>query len=71
MKQISPATTKFKLITQRTRKLEFLDEMNLVISWSRLLRPNAPHAPDGKMGRPPFATELIMIAGGRYPTMSE
>jgi hypothetical protein len=28
MKQISPATTGFELIAKRTRKREFLDEMN-------------------------------------------
>jgi len=29
MKQISLATTGFELVTKRTRKREFLDEMNL------------------------------------------
>ena len=37
MKQISLATTGFELVTKRTRKREFLDEMNLVIPWSQLL----------------------------------
>jgi IS5 family transposase len=37
MKQISLATTGFKLVTKHTRKREFLDEMNLVIHWSQLL----------------------------------
>jgi len=31
MKQISLATTGFELVTKRTRKREFLGEMNLVI----------------------------------------
>ena len=60
MKQISLATTGFELVTKRTRKREFLDEMNLVIPWSQLLGLIAPHAPAGKMGRPPFATEVML-----------
>jgi IS5 family transposase len=43
MKQISLATTGFELVTKRTRKREFLDEMNLVIPWSHLLALIAPH----------------------------
>ena len=31
MKQMSLAQTGFELVTRRTRKREFLDEMNLVI----------------------------------------
>ena len=60
MKQISLATTGFELVTKRTRKREFLDEMNLVIPWSQLLELIAPHAPAGKTGRPPFATEVML-----------
>jgi IS5 family transposase len=60
MKQISLATTGFELVTKRTRKREFLDEMNLVIPWSHLLALIAPHAPAGKTGRPPFATEVML-----------
>jgi len=56
MKQLSLATTGFDLVTKRTRKREFLDEMNLVIPWSHLLALITPHAPSGKTGRPPFAT---------------
>ena len=51
MKQISLATTGFDLVTKRTRKREFLDEMNLVIPWSQLLALIAPHAPAGKTGK--------------------
>ena len=60
MKQISLSTTGFELVTKRTRKREFLDEMNLVIPWSQLLGLIAPHAPAGKTGRPPFATEVML-----------
>ena len=60
MKQISLSTTGFELVTKRTRKREFLDEMNLVIPWSQLLGLIAPYAPAGKTGRPPFATEVML-----------
>mgnify|MGYP001265002544 CR=1 FL=1 len=59
MKQMSLAQTGFELVTKRSRKREFLDEMNLVIPWTELLALIAPHAPAGKTGRPPFATEVM------------
>ena len=60
MKQTTFASTGFELVTKRTRKREFLEEMNLVIPWSQLLALIAPHAPAGKTGRPPFATEVML-----------
>jgi IS5 family transposase len=60
MKQMSLATTGFELIAKRTRKREFLDEMNLVVPWSELLSLIAPYAPAGTTGRPPFATEVML-----------
>ena len=75
MKQIRFASTGFELVTKRTRKREFLDEMNPVIPWSELLSLIAPHAPGGKTGRPPFATEVMLhvhllqqFFGHFYPT---
>ena len=60
MKQMSLAHSGFELVTKRTRKREFLDEMNLVIPWTELLALIAPHAPAGKTGRPPFPTEVML-----------
>jgi IS5 family transposase len=60
MKQISLATTGFALATKRTRKREFLDEMNLVVPWSELIGLIEPHAPAGKTGRPPFAVSTML-----------
>lgn len=37
MKQKSLATAGFELASKRTRKREFLDEMNLVVPWSELV----------------------------------
>lgn len=48
------------LTTKRTRKREFLDEMNRVVPWSDLVALVAPHAPEGKKGRPPFAVATML-----------
>ncbi|MEY4505794.1 MAG: hypothetical protein RL297_372 [Pseudomonadota bacterium] len=47
---MSLATTGFELVTKRTRKREFLDEMDLVIPWRELVGLITPHAPTGKTG---------------------
>ena len=60
MKQQSLATAGFELATKRTRKREFLDEMNLVVPWAELVGLIEPHAPAGKTGRPPFAVETML-----------
>jgi IS5 family transposase len=60
MKQKSFATTGFELVTKRTRKREFLDEMNLVVPWTELIALIEPHAPAGKTGRPPFAAATML-----------
>lgn len=60
MKQISLATTGFEIVTKRTRKREFLDEMNLVVPWTELIALIEPHAPAGKTGRPPFAVPTML-----------
>jgi IS5 family transposase len=60
MKQISLAATGFEIATKRTRKREFLDEMNLVVPWADLIDLIEPHAPAGKTGRPPFAVSTML-----------
>jgi IS5 family transposase len=63
MKQISLATTGFELVTKRTRKRVFLDEMNLVVPWRELVGVIQPFAPTGtgaKGGRPTFAVETML-----------
>ncbi|MSQ57429.1 MAG: IS5/IS1182 family transposase, partial [Limnohabitans sp.] len=37
MKQTTFASTGFELVTKRTRKREFLEEMNLVVPWADLV----------------------------------
>ena len=60
MKQMSLATTGFELVHKRTRKREFLDEMELVVPWTELIELIEPHAPKGKNGRPPFAVSTML-----------
>ena len=63
MKQISLATTGFELVTKRTRKRVFLDEMSLVVPWRELvglIQPFAPMGTGAKGGRPTFALETML-----------
>ncbi|TAG44212.1 MAG: IS5 family transposase [Betaproteobacteria bacterium] len=60
MKQKSFASSGFELVTKRTRKREFLDEMNLVVPWTELVALIEPYAPSGKTGRPPFAVATML-----------
>jgi len=48
------------LTTKRTRKREFLDELNRVVPWSALVELVASHAPVANKGRPPFALETML-----------
>jgi IS5 family transposase len=62
MKQISLATTGFELATKNSRKRIFLDEMNLGVPWTELVRLIQPFAPaaGAKGGRPAFAIETVL-----------
>ena len=62
MKQLSLGESGFERKTKRTRKREFLDEMNLVVPWAELVSLIAPHAPTpgARGGRPPFAVETML-----------
>ncbi len=62
MKQMNLGENGFERKTKRTRKREFLDEMNLVVPWGELVSLIAPHAPapGAKGGRPPFAVETML-----------
>jgi len=62
MKQMSLCESGYERKTKRTRKCEFLDEMDLVVPWGELVSLIAPHAPapGAKGGRPPFAAETML-----------
>jgi len=57
MKQISLG---LNLSTKKTRKREFLDEMERVVPWKALLQIIEPYWPKSKTGRPPFAIETML-----------
>jgi IS5 family transposase len=48
------------LSTRKTRKREFLEEMDRVVPWGALVQIVEPHAPRAKTGRPPFAIETML-----------
>jgi IS5 family transposase len=41
-------------LSTKTRKREFLDEMDRVVPWDALIALIEPHYPKSKTGRPPF-----------------
>jgi len=49
-----------KLSTKRTRKREFLDEMQRVVPWAELTALIEPHYPRGKTGRPPMGIATML-----------
>ena len=48
------------LTTKRTRKREFLAQMERVVPWPALVALIAPYAPEGRKGRPPFALATML-----------
>jgi transposase, IS5 family len=46
--------------TKRTRRGEFLAQMERVVPWAELVALVTPHAPEGRKGRPPFAVETML-----------
>ena len=48
------------LSVKKSRKREFLFEMDRVVPWAALVELIAPNYPKGKNGRPPFAPETML-----------
>ena len=48
------------LSTKKTRKREFLDEMERVVPWGALVQVVHPYYPRAKTGRPPFGIETML-----------
>ena len=78
MKQISLATTGFKLATKVTRKRELLTQIGADTPWSEFLALIAPHALASKNGRPSFTLEVMLrihllqqLFGHSDPTVEE
>jgi len=45
---------------KKTRREQFLDEMNLVVPWAKLGRVVEPHYPKAGQGRPPLGMEKML-----------
>src|ERR1700722_10261408 len=43
---------------KRTRRRQFLEEMERVVPWKELVALVSPYLPEGKRGRPPFPPEV-------------
>ena len=54
------ATLNLSLSVKKTRKREFLEQMEQVVPWAALVELIAPYYPEGKNGRPPFALETML-----------
>jgi IS5 family transposase len=57
VKRVVPASQLglgLNLSTKKTRKREFLDEMDRVVPWGALVQIVEPHSPRAKTGRPPL-----------------
>ena len=48
------------LTTNRTRKREFLDEMELAAPWAVPAELTIPYALEGRRGRPPLTMEAVL-----------
>ena len=59
MKQMSLGSG-FEVSSKRTRRRQFLEEMDRVVPWSELVPLVGQHVPRSKTGRPPFATETML-----------
>ena len=54
------AALDLNLSLKKTRKREFLEQMERVVPWAVLVALIAPYYPEGRTGRPPFALETML-----------
>jgi IS5 family transposase len=54
------AVLDLSLSVKKTRKREFLEQMDKVVPWAALVELIAPYYPEGKKGRPPFSLESML-----------
>ena len=60
MKQMSLVNNGCDVSPKRSRKREFLNEMNRVVPWGELTMLIEPHYPKDKTGRPPFGIATLL-----------
>ena len=54
------AALDLNLSLKRTRKREFLEQMERVVPWAALVALITPYYPEGRTGRPPFGLETML-----------
>ena len=54
------ASLALNLSVKKTRKREFLDQMEHVVPWAALVELIAPFYPEGRTGRPPFSLATML-----------
>ena len=54
------AALNLNLSLKKTRKREFLEQMDQVVPWAALVELIAPYYPEGSNGRPPFSLETML-----------
>jgi len=54
------AALNLNLSARKTRKREFLEQMDKVVPWTALVALIAPYYPEGKKGRPPFSLQTML-----------
>ena len=57
MKQVA---LNLNLNVKKTRKREFLEQMEQVVPWAALVELIAPYYPEGRTGRPPFSLQTML-----------
>ena len=60
LEPMKQASLELNLSTKKTRKREFLEQMQRVVPWAALVALIAPYYPEGRTGRPPFALETML-----------
>jgi IS5 family transposase len=56
------AQSSFEKYGRKSKREQFLDEMNKVVPWSRLLALAEPHYPKAANGRRPVGLEVMLRA---------
>ena len=54
------ATLGLNLDIKKTRKYQFLEQMDQVVTWATLVELIAPYYPEGRTGQPPFGLQTML-----------
>jgi IS5 family transposase len=60
MESMKQTMLDLKLCAKKTRKREFLEQMEQVVPWAELVALIAPYYPEGRKGRPPFSLQTML-----------